>query len=99
MAFSTSAVSRSGHVPMSLPVAGSSNYICVSLFFNVNCSVESLLTVDLEGLARLSSNPLAIDVGLLNEEGWIFQLISGLASRSQTLYHQVLTSGLLCPMV
>lgn len=42
--------------------------------------------MNLEGLARLGTNPLAIDVGLLNEEGWIFQLIPVLFSRSHSLF-------------
>lgn len=30
--------------------------------------------MDLEGLARLGTNPLAIDIAFLNEERFIFQL-------------------------
>ena len=59
----------------------------------------SILTVDLEGLSRFSTNPLAIDVGLLDEEERIFQLVSGLVSRQYHLFQQQLTSGLLCPTV
>lgn len=36
----------------------------------------SALTVDFESLARLGTNPLAINVALLNEERLVFQLVS-----------------------
>lgn len=41
---------------------------------------EAGLTVDLEGSARLSAHPFAIDIALLNEEGFVFQLCEELAA-------------------
>jgi hypothetical protein len=76
IALVTSLVLSSGHVPISLPVAGS---IDRGVSYGIQMLEMAAITVNLEGLAGLGTNPLAIDVRLLNEERLVFQLLRPLA--------------------
>lgn len=71
IAFSTSEEDISGHLPMSLPVDGSQKTVLAM------CQTQSGqlgFTVNLERLPRLSTNELAIDIALLNQERLVLEL-------------------------
>jgi hypothetical protein len=96
IALVTSLVLSSGHVPISLPVAGS---IDQGVSYGIRMLEMVGITVNFKGLARLGTNPLAIDVRLLNEERLVFQLFrDSLALDIGSLIGPP-TSGALCPMV
>jgi hypothetical protein len=55
--------------------------------------------VDLECLPRLGIYPLAVDIGLLNEERLVFQLRTNLlARRSSSDDKALFTGGIVCPV-
>lgn len=70
MALSVSFAVNSGHVPMTLSVAGSDHPLSEA-YLN---RLRRFPTSDLKDLARLGPNPFAVDVAFSNEQRLVFQL-------------------------